>query len=55
MDINQILQTEINNLADLEKEIVYYIFKELENDRYMSLSTIEDKVLEQIDQRLGGE
>lgn len=54
MDINEILQSEVDNLDNLEKEIVYFIFKELENDRYMSLSTIEEKVLEQIDQRLGG-
>lgn len=53
MDINELLQNEIKNLNQLEREIVEYIFKELDNDRYLNLATIEEKTLEQIDQRLG--
>lgn len=53
MDINEVLQNEIKNLDKLEKEIVTFIFKELDNEKYINLSTIEEKTLEQIDQRLG--
>ncbi len=53
MDINELLQEEIEKLDDIEKDIVEYIFKELDNNQYLNMSTLEEKTLEKIDERLG--